>query len=739
MSFFFPQGSFFGIELAGKSLEAFQTAENVTSDNIANVNTPGASRQMVVFEQSPPASGPVSLATNGGALGDGVVVGQVQRVYNESYTDMFRGANSSQNFYQVESTTLQAVQSTLGDPNSGISVQYAKFQAAVNSLVSSSSTGSQTNLAQAVLTQAQSLANALNTAANSITTQKTQTMQQATTMVSSVNTILDQIATLNGQIRASTAAGDSPNTFEDERDNLIDNLSQFMSVQTAVQPNGSVLVSVNGQALVTDTVAYHLAPPTIGTAANGSPTFKIDFATQPPAAANAPGIPLGSGQLAAMQDLYNNKLIPYGQSLDQFASAVANETDRITQSGYDSNAAAGTSLFVPIVAGLPITASNIKIGINDPSQLPVSTLTTAAGSLVVPLNSANNQVDTATQLTNNTSLANPPAAPLAGSLTVTVNGVAQTFNYNTAAGANSDSINDFITSFNAAQMGVTASFNSTSQTIVFTRNPSNEGLALRAAQGANASSPTFTISDSNFTPAAAGPPPVPATPPNGYLLGVLGAAGLQGPTAAGVQQNATNALGINGNGVANSLVTMFSSNVGVPALQLTVPGPLNAGVPATIALPLNPSFTNLVQVGQVLTIDAQPTAVPPAPATNVTITGVSFNPVNGQESITFTPQQNYPLANFSIGSAQTQTLGQFYGGFITQVGLDAQTANSGTTTQTALATNLNQQRQSISGINIDEETQNLITYQNAYSAAAKTINVLNQTLQTVINSLGVGQ
>src|SRR5262249_26328528 len=151
--------------------------------------------------------------------------------------------------------------------------QYAAFQAAISQLVSSSSSGSQSDLAQAVLTTAQSLAQSLNNAANTITTQKAQVMQQATTIVSGVNGILDQIAALNGQIRASTAAGDSPNTFSDQRDNLIDQLSQYMSVNTSVQADGSVLVSVNGQALVNDTVAYHLAPPTIGTAANGAPTF----------------------------------------------------------------------------------------------------------------------------------------------------------------------------------------------------------------------------------------------------------------------------------------------------------------------------------------------------------------------------------------------------------------------------------------------------------------------------------
>src|SRR6185312_12354455 len=170
----------------------------------------------------------------------------------------------------------------------------------------------------------------------------------------------------------------------------------------------------------------HLAQPVVGVASNGAPTFKVDFATNPPAAANATGIPLGSGQLAAFADLYNNKLTVYGQQLDDFASAMANEVNRITQAGYDQNGVAGTALFQPIVATLPISAGNIKVGITNPSQLPVALASTAAGSLVTNLNSANNTVDTASAMNGNGALADPPnPAGITGTLTVTVDGVAQ--------------------------------------------------------------------------------------------------------------------------------------------------------------------------------------------------------------------------------------------------------------------------------------------------------------------------
>lgn len=718
MSFTAPQGTFFGLGLMSTSLDAFQYAENVTSDNIANVNTPGASRQSVILTEAPPIVGTIGFPTHvSGTAGDGVIVQTVQRIHSNSYDQLFRGASSSQNFYQTEQNTLDAVQSSFGDPNSGINAQYTAFQAAINQLVNQGSSGQSTAVNANVLAQAQALANSLNSAANTVQQQEAQVTQQAGTIVTTVNGILDQIAALNGQIRASTAAGDSPNTYADQRDNLVDQLSQYISTQTSIQPDGSTLVSVNGQALVNDTVAYHLSQPVIGTAGNGASIFKIDFSsTPPPNASNNSGIPLGSGQLAALADLYNNKLSVYGQQLDQFASSLANEVNRVTTSGYTAGGEPGAALFQPIVQTLAITASNIKCGIVDPTQLPTALVNTQAGSLVVPLNSANNSVDTFAQLDQNATLANPPGAGgTTGTLSINLDGVTENFNYDTTAGQNSDTINDFVTNFNAAHLGVTVSFDPSSQKIIFSRDPSNEDLALRGAQQANAQTPDFTIIDTPATGAG--------------VLSALGAGAING-----VNQNATNAFGPADNGVANSLVAMFNSNVGVPALEFASAAAAPAGVAFTVQIPPNSFYSNRVSVGQVLTLDA--TKGGGAPQENVTVTGVSFN--GGVESITFTPALAH-AAGFSITSAQTQTLGQYYGTFVTQVGLDAQTATTGTNTQTTLATNINQVRQGISGINIDEETQNLIKYQSAYTAAAHVINVLNQVLQTTINSLGVGQ
>lgn len=715
--------SFFGINIAGKALQAFQDAANITSDNIANVNTPGASRQRANLRADAPITGSPFYATHGspGTFGDGVLVASIDRVHTDSYDALFRGASSSQNYYSTQNSQLQATQSGLGEPNAGINNAYVGFQTSIQTLVNNPKGTAERNN---VLSAAQGVVQQLNSASTTLQAQESQVKDQATSLISSVNSILDQIATLNGQIRASKAVGDNPNTYLDQRDHLIDQLSTYIQTQTQLQPNGSTLVTVNGLALVNDTVAYHLAPPVVGQNANGTPQFQVNFVAPPyPGASKL--VPVTSGQLGGLVDLYNNKLLPYGTSIDAFASGLAYESSRLTLASYDANGVNGTSIFTPVVAQLPISAGNIKVGISDPAQVTASLATTQAGTLTVAANAANLSIDTKAALTG-VAFNNPASGPLAGTLKVTVDGIAppQVFTYNAANTASTDAfINAFnngdATPGNTGHYGVSASFDASSQRIVFQRDPANTDLVHRKLQGNNPSTPAFTITDSNT---AAGPQPAIGTTSNA-LLTVLGARQI-----SGIPQDSTNAFGAQSGLGANALLTLFSRNLGAPGIQTVVP----AGIPAGINTVTEPSVGAfaILNVGDTLTIDAQPNGA--APQENVTITGV--NRLTG--TITFS-SVNIHAANWSISAAQTTTLQNFYAGIVARIGLDSATAKTGETSQSQLSANLDKVRQGISGINIDEETQNLVKFQNAYAAAAHTMSILDQILKDAIN-LGGG-
>ena len=192
--------SFLGITIGGSALNAFQQAEDVTSENIANVQTPGASRQLVNLSEAPPVDGSGAYPGNfqPGTQGTGVVVASITRVHQDSYDALFRGATSSQNFYSVESNSLTALQSALGEPSNGINTAYSNFQTAVQTLANNPSGIPERS---GLLSSAQSLVVALNSAGSAITTQQTQVQNQASSYISTINSTLmsPELCTMRGR------------------------------------------------------------------------------------------------------------------------------------------------------------------------------------------------------------------------------------------------------------------------------------------------------------------------------------------------------------------------------------------------------------------------------------------------------------------------------------------------------------------------------------------------------------
>jgi flagellar hook-associated protein 1 len=73
---------------------------------------------------------------------------------------------------------------------------------------------------------------------------------------------------------------------------------------------------------------------------------------------------------------------------------------------------------------------------------------------------------------------------------------------------------------------------------------------------------------------------------------------------------------------------------------------------------------------------------------------------------------------------------------VTQVGADVQQSTNQVDTTTALVNALGNQRQSVSGVNLDEEMTNLITFQRGYQASARALSAMDDMLDQLINRTG---
>jgi flagellar hook-associated protein 1 len=114
---------------------------------------------------------------------------------------------------------------------------------------------------------------------------------------------------------------------------------------------------------------------------------------------------------------------------------------------------------------------------------------------------------------------------------------------------------------------------------------------------------------------------------------------------------------------------------------------------------------------------------------------VSATPSTVQASSSSTSGADLATA---IGGLANGAPDQAYAAFVGQVGSGVQAAQSTQSTQQAVLTAVSNQRQSVSGVSLDEEMTNLIQYQQAYQASARVMNAINSTLDTLINSVGGG-
>ena len=86
---------------------------------------------------------------------------------------------------------------------------------------------------------------------------------------------------------------------------------------------------------------------------------------------------------------------------------------------------------------------------------------------------------------------------------------------------------------------------------------------------------------------------------------------------------------------------------------------------------------------------------------------------------------------------RSATFDDFFADTVTEIGLKGEQAEMTLNTQIAIVKELHDMRDSVSGVNIDEELSDIIKFQHGYNASARFVSVINEMIDTVINRMGV--
>lgn len=309
---------------------AAQAALATTSQNVANVMTPGYTRQGILLASVAP------LQTGALTAGSGVAVPALIR-FSDSYKSLQMWSAASD---LGQRTTAQPyftqLEQVMGDEESGINNGLDAFFGALNA---ASVDPTSSPLRQQIITSADALAQRFNSLTQLLSNQHQAIAQQRGATITQINGISGNIAELNRQIAATQGTGVNSSSLIDARDSKIDELAGLVAVQVVDQADGSRSVSLRGgQPLV---VGARAATVSATTNPDGSQTLQVAFASE---SFTLPKTDLG-GELGGMDDYENKTLSPIIQSISDMAEQLANAVNTQLAAGFAPDGTPGMPLF----------------------------------------------------------------------------------------------------------------------------------------------------------------------------------------------------------------------------------------------------------------------------------------------------------------------------------------------------------------------------------------------------------
>jgi len=242
-------GSVFNI--ARSALSAQRYGLDVTGQNIANVNTPGYSRQTPVLEAVQPVSSGSLI------IGQGVDTTQVIRITDQFIETQLMQQRSKQSFSEEMENYVQVLEGIFNENlDTSVSSMLSDFW---NLWQDISNNPSGISERTALYEHSILLSEQFNTLDGDLARIETDLTKSLNAGIGEVNRIANEIAQLNGQILEIEAGGNIANDLRDKRDTTLSELSGYMDVNTFNQDDGTLtVVAARGCILVQGNSSYGL-------------------------------------------------------------------------------------------------------------------------------------------------------------------------------------------------------------------------------------------------------------------------------------------------------------------------------------------------------------------------------------------------------------------------------------------------------------------------------------------------
>lgn len=365
------------IQIGVSGLLSSQTSLTVTGNNISNANIPSYTRQRVELSTRP------EQFTGAGYVGAGSQVSGITRQVEQFILTQIRMDTASYSALNGYANNIGQLDSLLADELSALSP-------GIESLFASLQTGAEDPTSvparQLVIADLQSLSQRFGTLYDRLEQQAGAINDQLITLTQQITALGEGIAELNRAITQSpgTGIGQQPNRLLDERDELIRQLSEIVAVRTTNEASGAISVFIgSGQGLVVGSIANAVeARPSVE-----DPTQVDIFFKGGSSNLKITGL-LTGGEVGGLLDFRTETLNPAFNALGRIALAMAGELNAQQRRGLDLEGQFGRNLFTdindPAVAAQRVIADSsnalpdnrvARVVIDDLNQLTTSDYT----------------------------------------------------------------------------------------------------------------------------------------------------------------------------------------------------------------------------------------------------------------------------------------------------------------------------------------------------------------------------
>lgn len=376
------------LKVAANSLQSWQQALNTTGHNIANANTEGYSRQSVQFETTDPR------VFGFGFVGQGSTVSSIERSHNEFLTSQVQELTSSSARYQVFSEFSSRVDDVLAGSENNLNSSIQRFFNAVADV--SASPGSMPER-QVLLGEASNLVDRQQSYHRLLQNLNDEVNSRIRSGVNEINSLSDSIGAINKQITSAIASsnGATPNDLLDQRDRLIEKLSQKVALTTVDQNDGSLNVLIGkGQPLVVGAQITHL-----DTRFSATDSTRIEVSIPGQVAVSDSSQLVGGGELQGVMDFRSRILNPALDKLGLITLGISETVNEQHFKGLDLNGAMGSNFFASTV--VPASGDTRNTGTTLPSVVVSDVTQIRASDYALAFDGAQWQL---TRLTDNTSV-----------------------------------------------------------------------------------------------------------------------------------------------------------------------------------------------------------------------------------------------------------------------------------------------------------------------------------------------